>query len=131
MTREIKFRYIYKHISTGNTETKKYSLNQLEQTLTTFLSPVFDFREYTLLNRSQYTGLKDSKGVEIYEGDIVIIPKWSVNRKYRIVFESGMFRLVNGDRKDYDYSKISLSTCAGEISCEVVGNIYESEREQP
>lgn len=65
----------------------------------------------------QYTGLKDKNGKEIYEGDIVYIPQW--HRKYQVIFEGGMFK-VQG------WSSLSLATAKGEISCEVIGNIYEN-----
>lgn len=67
----------------------------------------------------QYTGLKDKNGVDIYEGDIITIPAWR-NARFKVVFEAGMFRAVEGERK------ISLATFKGEVRCEVIGNIYEN-----
>ncbi len=73
----------------------------------------------------QYTGLKDSKGKEIYEGDIL---KGGADYKYKIVWEVCQFmcyHLDNGYRwgplsriNDVDMSDIYADI-------EVIGNIYE------
>lgn len=70
----------------------------------------------------QFTGLYDKNGKEIYEGDILYIPSWK--RKYKVVFEAGMFRGKSICR--WTESKASLATFQGEVGCKVIGNIYEN-----
>nr|DAF76897.1 MAG TPA: YopX protein [Caudoviricetes sp.]DAK68140.1 MAG TPA: YopX protein [Caudoviricetes sp.] len=74
----------------------------------------FWFREIELI---QFTGLKDKNGVEIFEGDIVVIKYSEHGYHYyeKIVFENGTFTAGDEDWlyniKDY---------------CVVCGNIYEN-----
>jgi len=66
----------------------------------------------------QYTGLKDIKGKEIYEGDI--LSNEDDYLKFIVEFDLGRFVAIDNKRHDiYDLKMIASQ-------CEVIGNIYEN-----
>lgn len=73
----------------------------------------FQPMDYELM---QFTGLKDKKGKEIYEGDIVKVPRNNGYEVTQILFYEGMFML----KKDA-VPLIDISHKA-----EIIGNIYEN-----
>jgi uncharacterized phage protein (TIGR01671 family) len=121
MNREIKFRiwannqFYYKCLvgNTNDTDDKKYTC------------PVVwldDRKEWVNCDNgiiSQYTGLKDKNGIEIYEGDKVKAKFYGKEVVGEIGFNSGCFLLWNSCVSD---NQLFIFT-----DIEVIGNIYENE----
>lgn len=112
--REIKFSYMWKSENKSGDLWMEhiYTLEQIEA------GNKYDVTNFKLIARRQYTGLKDKHGVEVYEGDILILEhnnfgplevKWHNN--------DCMYEAVSGDPKS--------ASCI-DSTCTIIGNIYQN-----
>ena len=116
MEREIKFRV-------WNKDSKKWIKN-LTYCIDDFSTTN---KEWHLV--SQYTGLKDKNGKDIYEGDIVNSGLGEIfyntkKAKFQVKWHDEVFKRVRGNNQNYNDGEDLFMNC--EIAWEVIGNIYEN-----
>jgi len=69
----------------------------------------------------QYTGLKDMREKEIYEGDV--LSNGNDEKPYKVIFENGSYRAeFEEDFEEYSFDLIDVVA----QGCEIIGNIYEN-----
>lgn len=128
---EIKFRAWFKN----ENEIKKVAINNIYEGNKTYLHlsplPMSDYKPIELM---QYTGLKDSNGREIFEGDIVrfvIFDYLGSDIEYKgvVKYRSGLYEIwkdVDSEFFDSDGPFILNHAWLQDDEFEVIGNIYEN-----
>jgi len=110
--KKIEFQYLAKHESDGKIEKFVYSLEDIE-------NQKFNQPGWKIIARRQYTGVKDSDRIKVYDGDIVIIYGESIGNgiKTEVIFKHGSFRFSIGS---------VISELTSILNFKIIGNIYEN-----
>lgn len=118
--RKVKFRYRFKNRETGEIVVAIVPLENVNRGISTFISiiprlvdppNVWDWLEWEVVARDEFTGIKDSKGEDVYEGDID-------KRLNEIIFDDGCFKVfVDG------MGSVPLFLFK---DVEIIGNIHEN-----
>ena len=117
--REIKFDYIIRG-SDGKCYHCPYSLQQIEESTKLAAKKPGD-----IIARRLYTGLKDKDGVEIWEGDVVVIDNFNDGDAHEVKF--GEYQTSEEHMLCWFYeSRSALGLLSIANPCEVIGNIYEN-----
>lgn len=127
MNREIKFRFWCKGTS-DNLNFNKCGWWTYPNFLLDKYFANFDIFESEDFVACQYTGLKDSKGKEIYEGDILRIHDHIQPEEVVYVAEGssafGFWKHDNSDRMDGSFEALGNYTSAD--GYEVIGSVFEN-----
>ena len=108
----------------------RYDVTGFEHGLDNEMQGIFLDGNYYNINSEAnvmvYTGLKDTNGKEIYEGDILKYECCSCGEYHIVdVGTKGNFEVEICGR-DYDYTTLAWSEITDSDCCEIIGNIYEN-----
>jgi len=114
--RDIKFRYVYKDSKNNKLTGKCFTLEEVEN------GDPFDYicdspflKDYLVIAKDQYTGVKDTSGVEIYENDLL-------DEEWVVSFDQGRFVIIS----KFANTQAHITTWR----LKVTGNTHEDEKER-
>lgn len=119
MKTPIIFRYVYQHDEKGTIMCQTFDISEIED------GQAGEIERYSIIARNRFTGMKDSSGKEIYEGDILGTEK----NACVVGFENGTFTIygqpLGWDVEGYDHDS-GPDTYDTNKWAVVQGNIYEN-----
>lgn len=110
--RDIKFKYVFRNEKNGKVKIEVYSLDDIEYSVDDDVN-YFAEEGYKLVERFQFTELKDLNGNDIYEGDKLSFKELVGN--FEVKFGDGSFYINVGYISPIKLSQDYIVTCRLEV----------------
>jgi hypothetical protein len=126
MQREIKFRGLHSFNGKSEWVYGYYFKHPYDDTHSIFLMDGRGSRVVDKETIGDFTGLKDSKGVEIYEGDVLYIEDdygkygWAAGSTVKVIFKTGRFIMEDNAGRYYFDTESDIQD-----GVTIQGNVYQ------
>ena len=121
MSREIKFRYVFKRKTDGHIYIIEFNVEALEDKSVSQIKTMLRNDLWKLVARDQFTGLKDKNELELYADDIIDITRYEETTRHQIIWKEGGWQLYPPGPFPTQYLG-----CFKSATIEKKGNIYEN-----